>query len=82
MQKWFLSACKEFLKSFIQISKNFSIKNLHFINIQGIQFDVKNRAVDLRHVFVRRKKYGHTYNTKHGYFDILKSYYFDFFVTK
>ena len=55
---------------------------MHFINMQGIQFDVKGRAVDLRRVFVRRKKYGHTYNTKHGYYDVLKSYYYDFFVTK
>ena len=82
MQKWFIGACKEFFKSFLLLSKNIKIKQLQFVNIQGIQFDVKGRAVDLRRVFVRRKKYGHTYNTKHGYYDVVKSYHFDFFTTK
>ena len=82
MQKWFIGACKEFFKSFLLLSKNIKIKQLQFVNIQGIQFDVKGRAVDLRRVFVRRKKYGHTYNTKHGYYYVVKSYHFDFFTTK
>ena len=82
MQKWFIGACREFFKGFLLIAKNNRIKDLQFINIKGIQFDVKGRAVDLRRVFVRRKKYGHTYNTKHGYYDVLKSYNFDFFYNK
>ena len=82
MQQWFIGACNEFFRGLLEVGKHFILKKLQFITMKGIQFDVKGRAADLRRVFVRRKKYGHTYNTKHGYFDVSKSYCFDFFTTK
>ncbi len=82
MQQWFMGACKEFLKNFVLLEKNWILQKLQYINIKGVQLDIKGRAANMRRVFVKRKKYGHTYNTKHGYYDILKSYHFDYFTTK
>ena len=82
MQKWFIGACNEFFKKILVLTKIPNIKKLQFINTEGIQIDFKGRAVNMRRVFVKRKKFGHTYNTSYGYFDISKSYYFDYFTTK
>lgn len=82
MQRWFIGACKEFFRRFLEIKKLRIVSKLQYMNIEGLQLDFKGRAENMRRVFVKRKKFGHTYNTGYGYYDVSKSYSLDFFTTK